>query len=99
MSRSSCRFPLRVCAINVPPNRELINAFFDSAPAGVRGRVDLDTTGGTLCIPLGNQLDRVSEALRSIQARFDCRGPVLRLSFHLCNSVEEAILTGQAWRQ
>lgn len=78
-------------------NRELINAFFDYAPTDVRGRVDLDTIGGTLCIPLGNQLGCVSEALRSIQARFDCRGPVLRLSFHLCNSVDEAILIGRTW--
>ena len=78
-------------------NRELISAFLDSVHVGFRARVDLGTIGGTLCLPLGNQLDCVSEALRATQARFDCRGPVLRLSFHLCNSVEEAVLIGNAW--
>jgi kynureninase len=78
-------------------NRELIQAFLDSAPAELGGRVDLDATGGTLCMPLGSRLGVVSEALRSIRARFDCRGPRVRLSFHLCNSVDEAILIGQAW--
>jgi kynureninase len=80
-------------------NRELIGAFLDSVHAEVRACIDPATMGGTLCIPLGNQLGCVSEALRSIQARFDCRGTVLRLSFHLCNSIEEATLIGETWPQ
>lgn len=43
--------------------------------------------GGTLAIEAGPELEA---ALKAIDARFDRRGPVLRLSFHAYNSLDEA---------
>jgi len=78
-------------------NRALIRAFLDAAPPVLRDRVRLERTGGTLCIPVGERLAAVRAALEAAQVRFDCRGPVVRLSFHLCNTMDDAQVTGRAW--
>jgi len=46
---------------------------------------------------LTHALRRSRAALQAAQVRFDCRGPVVRISFHLCNSIEDARVTGRAW--
>ncbi|HEX9473534.1 MAG TPA: aminotransferase class V-fold PLP-dependent enzyme [Steroidobacteraceae bacterium] len=78
-------------------NRALIHAFLDAAPPALRDRVRLERTGGTLCIPVGERLAAVRAALEAAQVRFDCRGSVVRISFHLCNSMDDALVTGRAW--
>jgi selenocysteine lyase/cysteine desulfurase len=78
-------------------NRALIRAFLDAAPPALRDLVTLERRGGTLCIPVGEELAAVRAALDTAQVRFDCRGPVVRLSFHLCNTMEDAWVTGRTW--
>ena len=78
-------------------NRALIHAFLEAAPHRLREGVHLDQRGGTLCIPVGEALAAVRAALETAQVRFDCRGPVVRLSFHLCNTMDDARVTGRAW--
>ncbi|HLQ13562.1 MAG TPA: aminotransferase class V-fold PLP-dependent enzyme [Steroidobacteraceae bacterium] len=78
-------------------NRALIQAFLEAAPDGLRGRVRLEQRGGTLCIPVGEELAAMRGALEAAQLRFDCRGAVVRLSFHLCNTMDDARVAGRAW--
>jgi selenocysteine lyase/cysteine desulfurase len=78
-------------------NRRLVRRFIDELPADWRGRVRSEGIGGTLCIPLGDVFDRVTRSLAASGARFDCRGPVVRLSFHLCNDADDAARLARAW--
>lgn len=70
--------------------RELQRAFASSLPEHWRARVPLEGIGGTLCIPCGESLDDVRRGLDSRGAHYDCRRDVVRLSFHLCNTIDEA---------
>ena len=78
-------------------NRTLIHAFLDAAPLWLRDLVTLERRGGTLCIPVGERLAAVRAALEAAQVRFDCRGSVVRISFHLCNRMDDAVLTAHIW--
>jgi kynureninase len=78
-------------------NRALIQAFLQAAPHRLSADVRLERRGGTLCIPVGEEVAAVRGAFEAAQVRFDCRGPVVRLSFHLCNTMEDARVTGHAW--
>jgi kynureninase len=78
-------------------NRDLVQTFLDTAPSAVGKRLALEHSGGTLCIAPGEKLETVRAALGAVGARFDCRGPILRLSFHLCNTEEDARVVGRAW--
>jgi len=78
-------------------NRALIQAFIEAAPRSLRARISLDRRGGTLCIPVGEELAAVRGALEAAQLRFDCRSSVVRLSFHLCNTMQDARASGRAW--
>ena len=78
-------------------NRALIRSFLDAAPAALRELVTLERRGGTLCIPVGARLAAVRAALEMAQVRFDCRETVVRISFHLCNGIDDALVTGRAW--
>jgi selenocysteine lyase/cysteine desulfurase len=78
-------------------NRTLARQFLASAPAAVADRAVLDGRGGTLCLPVGDAVAAVRAALERARIRFDTRGPVVRLSFHVCNSVADAALAGDAW--
>jgi kynureninase len=71
-------------------NIELMNVFRDELPAPWRSRLDLDRIGGTVCLNLGDALPGIMNVLRANAVRLDCRGPVLRLSFHVYNSPAEA---------
>jgi kynureninase len=70
--------------------RSLQAAFHDALPAHWRERVPLAGIGGTLCIRCGDARQSVRDALRKRGAQFDVRGEVVRLSFHVCNSAEQA---------
>jgi kynureninase len=75
-------------------NIELMQVFRDALPAPWRGRIDLARIGGTICLNLGEALPDVVRVLRANAVRFDCRGPTLRLSFHIYNTLEEAAFIG-----
>jgi selenocysteine lyase/cysteine desulfurase len=79
-------------------NRRLTQAFRDELSPQWRARLPQEPMGGTLCIPLGGDFDAVTSALQKIDAQFDCRGEVIRLSFHACNTSEDAVRVARAWR-
>jgi kynureninase len=70
--------------------RELQRSFASRLPEHWGERVPLDGIGGTLCIPCGESLSEVRRGLDSLGAHYDCRRDVVRLSFHLCNTVADA---------
>jgi len=78
-------------------NRLLMSYFLDSAPATIRAAARLNRIGGTLCVEVGKQIDTVRAALTTAGVRFDCRGSVVRISFHLYNTIDDAILAARAW--
>jgi kynureninase len=71
-------------------NVQLMNVFRDGLPPAWRARIDLGRAGGTICLHLGDALAGAMRALRDNSVRCDCRGPVLRLSFHVYNTAAEA---------
>jgi selenocysteine lyase/cysteine desulfurase len=79
-------------------NRRLVQTFRDALPAVWRPRLPAGAIGGTLCVPLGDDFDAVTTALKAIDARFDSRGDAIRLSFHACNTTEDAVRVARAWR-
>ncbi len=80
-------------------NRRLMRVFVDALPAGWRARIKLEAIGGTLCIPTGGALEAIRESLTAARVRFDSRGQVIRLSFHLYNTAEDALQIGAGWPQ
>ena len=70
--------------------RGLQRAFHESLPRHWRSRLALDCLGGTLCIPCGESLEAVKRGLNDRGAHYDFRGEVVRLSFHLVNTIEQA---------
>ena len=76
-------------------NRELLRIFRDGLPANWRVRIDLDRSGGTVCLPVGEALPNVMRVLQDGHVRLDCRGAVLRLSFHIYNTTAEAAFIAQ----
>ena len=79
-------------------NRRLVQTLKDGLPAAWRSRLPAWPIGGTLCIPLGGDFDAVTAALQAADAKFDCRGDVLRLSFHACNTPVDAAQVARACR-
>jgi kynureninase len=78
-------------------NRRLVQAFKDALTPAWRTRLPTWPAGGTLCIPLGQDFDAVTTALKTVGAQFDSRGDVLRMSFHACNTIEDAGRVARAW--
>lgn len=78
-------------------NRRLVQAFKDALPAAWRARLPPWPIGGTMCIALGNDFEAVTRALKSANVQFDSRGDVIRLSFHACNSADDAMRVARAW--
>jgi kynureninase len=76
-------------------NIQLMQVFRDGLAPAWRARIDLERAGGTICLHLGDALPDAVRALRDNAARFDCRGPVLRLSFHIYNTAAEAALVAR----
>ena len=79
-------------------NRRLIQAFTDRLPPAWRSRLPAWPIGGTLCLPLGADFDAVTAGLNAAGAQFDCRGDVIRLSFHACNTDDDAARVARAWQ-
>ncbi len=80
-------------------NRKLTQAFAEALPARWRNRMPTGNIGGTLCIPTGEALGAVRAALSAAGVRFDCRGDVVRISFHICNRLEDAQRVARAWQE
>jgi kynureninase len=78
-------------------NRRLIDAFLGALPEAWRTRIRTENIGGTLCIDTGAALQTIRQALTAAAVQFDCRGPVVRLSFHIYNTPEEALQIARAW--
>ena len=79
-------------------NRRLIQAFRDALPPAWRARLPAWPIGGTLCIPLGAEFEAVTRALNALGAQYDCRGDVIRVSFHACNAEDDAVKVARAWQ-
>jgi kynureninase len=90
-----------IAKIGVPAirshNSRLMNTFRDTLPAPWRSRIHLDRLGGTICLPLGGAFEQVMGSLRANHVRVDHRGSVLRLSFHIYNTAEEAAFIPRCW--
>ena len=79
-------------------NRRLIEVFRDALSPAWRTRLPSWPTGGTLCVPLAGDFETVSRGLTAAGAQFDSRGDVIRVSFHACNTEEDALRVARAWQ-
>ena len=70
-------------------NRALIAAAGEAADIAY----DMTDRGGTLCLT-GDDMDGAETALHALGCRFDRRGEILRLSFHIWNDAEQARAIG-----
>lgn len=71
-------------------NRQLFDHLRKMLPAEWADRIDLSGRGGTLCLDLGDCAQQAERLLRSAQCRIDRRGSILRISFHLFNTLQDA---------
>lgn len=79
-------------------NRALMDVFAMEMPRAWRARIPApEQTGGTLCIRADSELDAVRARLQEADVRFDCRGEIVRLSFHIVNTHEHALRIARAW--
>ncbi len=78
-------------------NRRLLQTFLGEISPAWRKRLRHGERGGTLCIPVANDLNRITESLNSAAVRFDRRGTTVRLSFHVYNGIEDAVRIARAW--
>jgi selenocysteine lyase/cysteine desulfurase len=78
-------------------NRQLQREFASALPARWRERVVLDGRGGTICLDAGSELESVRGALDAADVRVDYRGSIVRQSFHVYNTVNEAHAAAGAW--
>lgn len=79
-------------------NRRLIGSFKDALSPQWRARLPAWPIGGTLCIPLGGEFEQVTGSLERAGAQFDSRGEVIRLSFHACNTADDALRIARAFQ-
>ena len=80
-------------------NRRMVQTFSDTLSSAWRARLPAWPIGGTLCIPLGAAFDAVTSGLEAAGAQFDTRGDVIRVSFHACNTADDATRVALAWRE
>jgi selenocysteine lyase/cysteine desulfurase len=78
-------------------NRQLMRAFDGELAPRWRARLPDWPCGGTLCIAAGAELPAVAAALTAVGVQFDARGDVIRISFHACNTVDDALRVARAW--
>lgn len=69
-------------------NRALMNRLAGRLPDGLLEKARAGRIGGTLCLPMAE----AEERLRAAGCKFDRRGDVLRLSFHIYNTESDADL-------
>lgn len=86
-------------AIGIPHirahNRALSAHVLDAVANRLPHGPDPDKTGGTLCLTFDRDTaDRAADRLGARGCRFDRRGDTLRLSFHIYNTEEDALLIG-----
>ncbi len=79
-------------------NRRLVQEFREALTPSWRARLPTWSTGGTLCISLGAEFEAVTRGLEAAGTQFDTRGDVIRLSFHACNSEDDALRVARAWQ-
>ena len=79
-------------------NRRLVQVFRDALAPSWRERLPSWPTGGTLCVPLAQEFVAVTRALNALGAQFDSRGDVIRISFHACNTEDDALQVARAWQ-
>jgi kynureninase len=79
-------------------NRRLIATFKAALSPAWRARLPAWPIGGTLCISLGGEFEQVSTSLKQAGAQFDSRGDVIRVSFHACNTEDDAVRVARAWQ-
>ena len=79
-------------------NRRLIRIFKEALAPAWRARLPAWPIGGTLCISLGGEFDPVTTSLKQAGAQFDSRGDVIRVSFHACNTEDDALHVARAWQ-
>jgi kynureninase len=72
-------------------------ARIETAAAAADAVFDMSNRGGTLCLTC-EDVDGAEAALRALGCRFDRRGRVLRLSFHLWTDSDQAQAVGAALR-
>ena len=76
-------------------NRRLARLFLEQLPEHYAEQLQLESIGGTVCVPLGDAVAAVASALQAGGHFFDLRGDRLRVSFHCYNSEDEAELLGR----
>ncbi len=80
-------------------NLQLQRAFMAALPDRWSARTTIEGHGGTICLPLAEDLARVRDALAAAGIRVDFRGTTVRQSFHLYNTLDEAYAAAAAWPQ
>ena len=80
-------------------NRRLVQVFRDALSPAWRARLPAWPTGGTLCISAGAECEGVARALTKEGVQFDSRGDVIRISFHACNTDDDALRVAHAWKE
>jgi kynureninase len=91
-----------ICSIGVDTvgrvNRTLTQRFVDGLPPRWRDALDLRRNGATLCLDAADFLPRLQDSLKATNIRFDVRGRIVRLSFHVFNTADDADCASSAWR-
>ncbi|MDO6712698.1 aminotransferase class V-fold PLP-dependent enzyme [Aliiglaciecola sp. 2_MG-2023] len=80
-------------------NRKLAEYFLATLDEGAMQPIDLANVGGTLCIELpASRITAISQRLKKQNCYFDTRGNVMRLSFHVYNSMQQIDLLIAAFK-
>jgi selenocysteine lyase/cysteine desulfurase len=87
-----------VKAIGLPAILKTNRALIATMAQAADSVFDMSDRGGTLCLT-GEDVDAAELALRMLDARFDRRGRILRLSFHVWNDMDQARSLGDAVRK
>jgi selenocysteine lyase/cysteine desulfurase len=78
-------------------NRRLMEVFRAELPPPWRSKIDLGRIGGTICLQLGDSLADIRRSLQASFVRVDYRGQVVRISFHIYNTEQEAAAVARCW--
>jgi selenocysteine lyase/cysteine desulfurase len=78
-------------------NRRLMAVFRAALPPPWWSKIELDRIGGTICLGLGDSLADIRRSLQAGLVRLDYRGQVVRISFHIYNTEQEAAAVARCW--
>jgi kynureninase len=76
---------------------QLVEAFRDALPVPWRSKIDPARIGGTICLDLADAHCAITHRLRENSVRFDSRAAVVRLSFHIYNTAQDAACLAACW--